>query len=63
LVQSSAVEVTVLNAVGQAVKTVKVQGTVGENNFRLDLSGIATGIYMVNIKADNAQTTKKLIVE
>ena len=63
LANSGVVEVVVMNAVGQVVKTTKVQGTVGENAVRIDLSGIASGIYMVNVKAGESQTTKKLIVE
>lgn len=61
--QSATVEVTVMNAVGQVVKSTKVQGNVGENAIRVDLSGIASGIYMVNVKAGDSKTTKKLIVE
>lgn len=63
LASSSQVEVVVMNAVGQVVKSVKVQGNAGENAVRIDLSGIASGIYMVNVKAGDSQTTKKLIVE
>lgn len=63
LVESASLDVVVMNAVGQTVRTVKTSGAVGENMVRVDLSGLASGIYMVNIKADGATTTKKLIVE
>ena len=55
--------VTVLNTVGQVVKTTEAQGQIGTNSIGLDLSGLASGIYLVNIKADNASATKKLIIE
>ncbi|MDI1354359.1 MAG: T9SS type A sorting domain-containing protein [bacterium] len=63
LTSSSAVDVTVFNTVGQAVKSIRTQGQVGENHINIDLSGLSTGIYLVNVKAGNASTTKKLIVE
>ena len=63
LVESAALDVVVMNAVGQVVKSVKTAGTVGENMIRVDLAGLASGIYMVTIKADGNSTTKKLIVE
>jgi hypothetical protein len=63
LVEGAALDVVVMNAVGQVVKSVKTAGTVGENMIRVDLGGLASGIYMVTIKADGHSTTKKLIVE
>lgn len=63
LVESTSLDVVVMNTVGQIVKSVKTSGAVGENNVRLDLNGLASGIYMVTIKADGLSTTKKLIVE
>ncbi|MDP1800669.1 MAG: T9SS type A sorting domain-containing protein [Bacteroidota bacterium] len=63
LEDNSSVEVTVLNTIGQVVKTNKAQGQVGENTISIDLSGLSTGIYMVNIKVGNASSTKKLVVQ
>ena len=60
---NSKVNVTVLNIVGQQVKTTSVGGQVGENKINIDLSGLSAGVYLVNIKAGNATGTKKLIVE
>jgi hypothetical protein len=57
------VDIVVLNTIGQVVKTNKAQGQVGENNINVDLSGLSTGIYMVNIKVGNASSTKKLVVQ
>jgi hypothetical protein len=63
LTGTSKVQVNVLNTVGQIVKTTEAQGQIGTNSINLDLSGLASGIYLVNIKADNASATKKLIIE
>ncbi|MES2680427.1 MAG: T9SS type A sorting domain-containing protein [Bacteroidota bacterium] len=63
LKNNSDVKISVLNMVGQVVKTSKANGQIGANNINIDLSGLAKGIYLVNITADNASATKKLIVE
>ncbi|MBL7909567.1 MAG: T9SS type A sorting domain-containing protein [Bacteroidia bacterium] len=63
LKDNSNVDITVLNTIGQIVKTNKAQGQVGENNINIDLGGLSTGIYMVNIKVGNASSTKKLVVQ
>lgn len=63
LKDKSNVDITVLNAIGQVVKTNKAQGQVGENNINMDLYGLSKGIYMVNIKVGNASSTKKLVVQ
>ena len=60
---NSTVDVTVMNAVGQLVRVTKVQAQAGQNKINIDLKGLATGIYMVNVKVGNATSTKKLIVE
>ncbi|MBL7909566.1 MAG: T9SS type A sorting domain-containing protein [Bacteroidia bacterium] len=57
------VDIAVLNAIGQTVKSSKTQGQVGENSINVDLTGLSTGIYMVNIKVGNASSTKKLVVQ
>ncbi|MBA2613523.1 MAG: T9SS type A sorting domain-containing protein [Bacteroidetes bacterium] len=63
LKNNSNVDVTVLNTIGQVVKTTKAPGQVGQNNINIDLSGLSTGIYMVNIKVGNATSTKKIVVQ
>lgn len=63
LLHGSKVQVDVMNAVGQVVKTVKADGQNGLNTISLDLSGLASGIYLVNVKVDDATSTKKLVVE
>lgn len=63
LKNNSNVDITVLNAIGQLVKTANAQGQVGQNTINIDLSGLSTGIYMVNVKVGNATSTKKLVVQ
>ncbi|MEI8136186.1 MAG: T9SS type A sorting domain-containing protein, partial [Bacteroidota bacterium] len=48
LKDNSNVDITVLNIIGQTVKTNKAQGQVGQNNINIDLNGLSTGIYLVN---------------
>jgi hypothetical protein len=57
------IQVSVLNIIGQEVKRVAAPAHAGENNINLSLDGLAKGVYMVNIEADGATATKKLIVE
>ncbi len=63
LKENTSVNVTVLNMVGQVVKTTKANGELGQNNINIDLSNLSTGIYMVSVKVGNSTSTKKLIVE
>ena len=63
LKDNSNVEVVVLNTIGQTVKASKAQGQVGQNNINIDLAGLSSGIYLVNIKVGNATSTKKLVVQ
>jgi Secretion system C-terminal sorting domain len=57
------VEVTLTNMVGQVLKSTKKVAYTGSNNIDVDVNGLAKGIYMVNVKVDGANSTKKLIVE
>lgn len=59
----SNVNVSVMNTMGQVVKTTSAQGQIGTNSVNVDLNGLASGVYLVNIKVDGASSTKKLIVE
>ncbi|MDP1800667.1 MAG: T9SS type A sorting domain-containing protein [Bacteroidota bacterium] len=63
LKDNSTVDVVVLNTIGQVVKTNRTQGQVGANGINIDLTGLSTGIYMVNVKVGNATSTKKLVVQ
>jgi hypothetical protein len=63
LSSSSDVEVNVTNAIGQVVRTVRHIGRAGINTISIDLNNLSTGVYMVNIKVDDAIGTKKLIIQ
>ncbi|MDO9000881.1 MAG: T9SS type A sorting domain-containing protein [Bacteroidota bacterium] len=63
LKDNSAVDITLLNTIGQLVKTTKAQGQIGENAINIDLNGLSSGIYFVTVKVGNATSTKKLVVQ
>ena len=61
--ENTSVDLVILNTMGQVLKAMKIQGQIGENNVNLDLNGMSTGIYIVNVKVGNSLSTKKLIIE
>lgn len=63
LKENSKIDINVMNLVGQVVKTMSADAVSGENEINVDLSGLTSGIYMVNVKVGGSSTTKKLIVE
>jgi YbbR domain-containing protein len=63
LKNSSNVEVTLTNIMGQVLKSTKIEAYSGANNIDLDVNGLAKGIYMVSVNVDGASSTKKLIIE
>jgi hypothetical protein len=63
LQDNAKVDINVMNLVGDVVKTSSLNAASGENEINVDLSGLSSGIYMVNVKVGGASTTKKLIVE
>jgi hypothetical protein len=61
--KSSAVYISVYNAVGQVVSETKMPTTAGTNNFQINVEGLSSGVYFVNIKLDGASGTKKLLID
>ena len=51
--------VRIVNAYGQTVYNAKVE----DAQVRIDLSGMAKGIYMMHIEAESGQVVKKIVVE
>lgn len=51
--------VRIVNAYGQTVYNAKVEG----DQVRIDLSGMAKGIYMMHIEANGGQAVRKIVVE
>lgn len=56
------VNITIINMVGQVVYTNNNITVNGLENIDLSLEGFDAGIYMVNIKGDNINVTKELVV-
>ena len=63
IANNSPIQIQLINHLGQLVRTIETTGKIGENNIEINLTDVSEGIYMVKIKAGNAVTTKKLIVE
>ncbi|MBL7902599.1 MAG: T9SS type A sorting domain-containing protein [Bacteroidia bacterium] len=57
------VEVEIFNIVGQSVKTITAETTVGTNSIALDLNGMTSGVYLVKLTSGKLSSTKKLIIE
>ena len=51
--------IRIMNAYGQTVYNAKVEG----EQVRIDLTGLAKGIYMMHIEADGGQAVRKIVVE
>ncbi|MDF1694527.1 MAG: CotH kinase family protein [Saprospiraceae bacterium] len=61
------VQISILNMMGQVVKQLPTSGTktsAGVHNQQIDLTkeGISTGVYLIRLKADNYEITKRLSV-
>ncbi|MBL7930982.1 MAG: T9SS type A sorting domain-containing protein, partial [Bacteroidia bacterium] len=63
LVNSSKIQIQLMNAVGQVISTTSMQGQAGVNSISLNISGVSSGIYFVSVKVDEAVGTKKLVIE
>jgi hypothetical protein len=50
--------VSVISTTGQIISF----GPVKDNTFSVDMNGLASGIYMVNVKFAEGSMTKKIIV-
>ena len=66
LAQPSSVQVTLLNASGQEVRSITHEhGLNGYGNGRhelvVDLTGLSSGTYMINVKTDQHSYTRKVI--
>jgi len=55
------VVMTITNALGQTIATVS-NGNLSQNSFTVDLSGQATGMYMLNITTAHDRVTKQIIL-
>jgi hypothetical protein len=55
-------KLTVMNAIGQVVIEKLLDLSTGNNNASVDLSAYTSGIYLVNLEADNFKTNTKISV-
>jgi hypothetical protein len=55
------VVMTITNALGQTITTVS-NGNLSQNTFTVDLSGKASGIYMLNIISTGEKITKRILL-
>ncbi|MDQ3191121.1 MAG: T9SS type A sorting domain-containing protein [Bacteroidota bacterium] len=63
LSESSAVNIAILNTMGQIVKEEKIENhSSGVYNHNLDLNFLPKGIYFVQLEINGAVSTKKLII-
>jgi hypothetical protein len=61
--EDAAVNVKICNMIGQEVRNYKSSGTSGDNNISLELGNLPSGVYLVSVRAGNAESVKKLIIE
>jgi hypothetical protein len=50
-----------MNSTGMEVINIQQQVTKGKNTIELDMSGLADGIYLMNIKTDNKSSIQKFV--
>jgi len=63
LKNNSKVSVKVMNSVGQILSTTNTDAVAGANEININMEGLSSGIYLVNVNIDGASITKKLIVK
>jgi hypothetical protein len=61
--ETSDVDITIMNTMGQIIRKTSVKGTYGQNIMNLNIEGLSSGIYLVNVSTGGAASTKKLMVE
>ncbi|MBL7919179.1 MAG: T9SS type A sorting domain-containing protein [Bacteroidia bacterium] len=61
--EPASLEISVLNYLGQPVKRTNHKAQFGTNDITLDIAGLKSGVYFVNVKNGNVTSTKKLVVE
>ena len=57
------VEISVVNLVGAQVYSRKMLGKKGTNSFRLDTSGLESGVYLYCVSAGEKKFTRRMLVQ
>ena len=60
--QSGKVHFELRNALGQVIVTEELDRTVGKNQFEIDATSLASGVYYYTVEFDKQRITKKMIV-
>jgi hypothetical protein len=64
LIEKSQVQITVFDTLGKVVlQTNKEQQLAGKQQVKLNISGLATGVYYVEMRVNNGVVVEKLVVE
>lgn len=61
--KNSVLKLVVTNLLGQEIKTEAFNVISGNNDYRINIESIRSGIYFVNIELDNEKITRKLVIE
>lgn len=56
-------EISVINTLGQVVRTAKATAVTTGETFSMDLSGLTKGVYFVSINVNGEKHSKKIIVD
>jgi large repetitive protein len=63
LTSASSVTIELTDLSGKVVSKLIVNGTEGSNNHSLDLSGLAKGNYLMNLRSDSLNEVKRIVVQ
>ena len=55
--QEQIIKVTIYNQLGQIIKTIKPLAT----NFKLDVTNLSTGVYLIRIVSNRSSSTKRIV--
>ena len=56
-------EISVINTLGQVVRTAKATAVTTGETFSMDLSGLTKGVYFVSINVNGEKHSKKIIID
>jgi hypothetical protein len=61
--KSNAVNVLVINAIGEVVYSLEIDANQGFNTLQIPSDKFQSGVYFVSIKGQNCNTTQKLVIQ
>ena len=63
LVDNASIDINILSLSGKLVSTEKVNGVEGKNEFKVNLANLASGSYIVSVRAGSKETLSKVIIK